>query len=121
LAKHEFEDYQWKEGSTLVLNFNSEKAEKKDLYLEIRSVYGIPYELISLDFILKKPNGEEIQFSKDVKFRGENLDCAGDLCDQKVLIMNDLNLEKGDYTLKISDFNMNSNIYGLMEFRLINE
>jgi hypothetical protein len=121
VTDYEFENYQWKEGSSIVLNFKSEKAEKKDFYLEIRSVYGIPYELISLDFILEKPNGEEIQFSKDIKFKGENLDCAGDLCDQKVLIMNDLNLEEGEYSLKISHFNMNSNIYGLMEFRLIKE
>lgn len=121
LAKYEFEEYQWKKGSPIVLNFNVDKSETKDLFLEVRSVYGIPYEFISMDFVLEKPTGEEVEFSKEVSFKGENLDCSGDLCDQKVRILSKFNLEKGSYSLKISHFNMDSNIYGLMEFGLIVE
>jgi hypothetical protein len=121
LAKYEFEEYQWKKGSPIVLNFDADKSETKDLFLEVRSVYGIPYEFISMDFVLEKPTGEEVEFSKEVSFKGENLDCSGDLCDQKVRILSKFNLEKGSYSLKISHFNMDSNIYGLMEFGLIVE
>ena len=121
MAKYEFEEYQWKKGSPLVLKFNIDKNETKDLFLEVRSVYGIPYEFISMDFVLLKPTGEEVEFSKDVSFKSENLDCSGDLCDQKVRILSKLNLEKGSYSLKISRYNMDSNIYGLMEFGLIVE
>jgi hypothetical protein len=121
VASYEFDDYKWDKNNPIALEFESSKGENKNLSLEIRSIFGIPYKVISLNFILEKPNGEKIEFSKEVNFNEENLNCSGDFCDQKVLILNDLKLEEGKYSLNISHYNMDVNLYGLMEFRLIEE
>ncbi len=121
IAKHEFEGYQWRFGSPVILKFQSDKIETKDLFFEVRSVYGIPQESISLDFVIDKPNGDKVEFSKDIDFNEENLNCSGDLCDQKILLVNNLNLEKGSYSITISSNNIDSKIYGLMEFGIIKE
>ncbi len=103
------------------MNFESQKKETKNLFLDVRSIFGIPYKIISLNFTLVKPNGEQIEFSKELNFNEENLDCSGDFCDQKVLILKNLKLEEGKYYLTISHQKMNIDLYGLMEFRLIEE
>lgn len=119
LASHEFDSNTWRKNKAVDLSFNSDEDGLHDLVLEVRSIYGIPYQLVSLDFVLVKPNGDVVEISKDLSFNEEKLDCTGDFCDQKILILSDLQMKEGKYSLKISRYNTEVNLYGLMDFRLI--
>ena len=103
------------------MKFSNEDDELKNLFLDIRSVYGFPYKILTLDFVLTDPNGKKRVFTKDLLFEKDNLDCTGDFCDQEVLILEGLKMKRGLYSLKITDNNTPIDVYGLIEFRLIEE
>jgi hypothetical protein len=121
IASFEFESYQWQGNKPVDLSFHVDENKTTDLTLEIRSMYGIPYKMLSMDFVLTNTNGEKFIVSKDVEFNEETLDCSGDFCDQKIKLFDGFKLREGDYKLRATHFNMDSDLYGLIEFRLLEE
>lgn len=121
IASFEFESYHWQKNTPVDFSFEVKENKTKNLILEIRSVYGFPYKSLSLDFVLTNSDGEKYIVSKDVLFNEENLDCSGDFCDQKIQLFNKIHLKKGSYKLQTSHYNMDQEIYGLIEFRLLEE
>jgi hypothetical protein len=119
ISSYEFESYKWKKNTVVELNFNEDGEIKDDLILEIRSIYGLTHANLSLDFNLLKPDGTTLSFIKELSFDSGKMDCAGDFCDQRVTILKDFKFTKGSYKLTILPRNNSNDLYGLIEFRLI--
>jgi len=118
--QHTFKEYKWKAGEQVNLAFSADKTQK--VFFEIRSYYGFPISEIPMKFELKDESNKKINFSKNISFREENLDCTGDFCDQRMCIiqMDTVNSE-GDFKLKISKGFENLTYLGLMEMRVVIE
>ena len=119
LVSYEFESYNWKKNTLVDLNFNSEDEGIHDLVLDVRSIYGLNHPNLILDFNLTKPDGRTLSFSKELSFDTDKLDCSGDFCDQSLTILTNLHLVKGSYLLNVKPVNSVKDLYGFMEFRLI--
>jgi hypothetical protein len=119
LATYEFESYNWKKNTPVDLSFDSDSEEKHDLVLEVRSIYDFSYPNLPLEFKLNQPDGSEITFSKELSFDKDELECSGDFCDQRIVICKDFKFSKGTYLIRIKPTNISVDLYGFIDFRLI--
>ncbi len=121
LGGHKFDSNLWRHDELVKFQFDVDQNKTSNLNLEIRSVYGMPFKLVDLEITLIDPNGKPTTISKTIGFDEQNLDCTGDFCDQKVNLFQQIKLLKGKYKLRINHFKKDIDLYGIMEFQILEE
>ena len=123
----DFPDYQWYESK--ILEFKPEitdTAAKYNVYLELRHVYGFPFENFNVLVTLTSPSGVKIEQDYNYPVMGPEhkylSDCAEDLCDLKTLIEENVKFtESGTYIYNVKHEMPVDPVPTVMEYGLIVE
>jgi hypothetical protein len=119
LATHEFESYILKKNTSIDFKFDSDEEGNHNLILEVRSIFGIIQPNLILELDLIQPDGKVLTIKKELTFDKNTLNCSGDFCDQQLTLISDLKFQKGIYSMSVKPLNCSNDVYGIMEFRLI--
>lgn len=103
-----FEDNRWQKTDVKKYNFNIEEENQfYSLAFKFSYIYDYQFPKIPIIVTLEKPSGAIEKTVVDVVIKnqsGKELgDCAGDICDLSQIIKNKIKLQKGNYTVTITN------------------
>jgi gliding motility-associated lipoprotein GldH len=97
---------QWKKTDVKTFNFTIQNNEKYNLALKFSHVYDFQFESVPMQITIINPNGKQEIVPFDLQLKdasGKDIgECAGDICDLTYVFKENASLEKGNYTIKVS-------------------
>ena len=103
-----FDNNRWEKNDTKSFSFQiNEDVKKANVLILFSHVYEPGYDKVPVEVTFKKEGGNEETFMTDLLLKdeqGENLtSCMGDVCDLEQVVKENFNLEKGNYTVTLTN------------------
>lgn len=103
----DFESNRWSKLDIKKYDFEISEPNKYDVILEFSHIYDYDMETIPFVINIQSPDGTETNEKLELPIKdksGKHLaDCSGDICDLKYVLKPNYDLEKGNYSISISN------------------
>lgn len=102
---HEYEndlpEKRWKESDVKTYEFEITETDKTcNVIIEISNVLGTEMNVFPVDLKITKPDGSVSLQLAEIKLNDK--DCLGDICDEKVIVLEKFKFVKGKYKIEVS-------------------
>lgn len=113
--ENELPEKRWKESDVKTYEFEISETDKTcNVSIEISNVLGTEMNVFPIELKITKPDGSEILQTAEIKLNDK--DCLGDICDEKIVVLEKFNFVKGKYKIEVapkSKFGFVPNIIGV--------
>jgi gliding motility-associated lipoprotein GldH len=101
------ENNRWSSNDSKEFSFSIENEEVVDVILHLGHIYDFQFASIPIQMEITYPDGHTEIIPIDLKVKNEKgediADCSGDICDLYYKVKNKVTLEKGNYSIVITN------------------